>query len=211
MGWARSPCAPPGCIRASHFFRVSRTLHLYIFICFSSSVFFFAYPLNDSVMNGSAASSSRKELTRVAQRRLSRELTEWSVKNPPVPGMSVSTDRLDEWMVTVMGAEGSVYENERYILRFVFPTDYPMEAPEVVFLEPTPRHPHVYSNGHICLNVLYDGWSPALTVTSVCLSIVSMLSSATRKCVPPDNETYVRNCQGRSPKQTRWMFHDDHV
>lgn len=165
-------------------------------------------------MNGGGASGSShtKELTRVAQRRLSRELAEWSVKNPPVPGMSVATtNRLDEWLVTVMGAEGSVYQAERYTLRFVFPTDYPMEAPEVVFLMPTPRHPHVYSNGHICLNVLYDGWSPALTVTSVCLSIVSMLSSAPRKTVPPDNETYVRNCQGRSPKQTRWMFHDDHV
>jgi len=33
----------------------------------------------------------------------------------------------------------------------------------------------------VCLNVLYDGWSPALTVTSVCLSILSMLSSATEK------------------------------
>ncbi|CAN8075893.1 unnamed protein product [Agarophyton chilense] len=161
---------------------------------------------------GGPSSHRRKELTRVAQRRLTRELTEWSVKTPPVPGMSVSeTDRVDEWLVTVTGAAGSVYENEKYTLRFVFPSDYPMEAPEVVFLQPTPRHPHVYSNGHICLNVLYDGWSPALTVTSVCLSIVSMLSSATKKGVPPDNDTYIRNCQGRSPKQTRWMFHDDHV
>lgn len=164
-------------------------------------------------MAASSSSSGGKELTRVAQRRLTRELTEWSVKNPPIPGMGVTTtnNRLDEWLVTVPGAEGSVYSGDRYTLRFTFPTDYPMEAPEVVFMLPTPKHPHVYSNGHICLNVLYDGWSPALTVTSVCLSIVSMLSSATKKAVPPDNETYVRNCGGRSPKQTRWMFHDDHV
>ncbi|KAE8707737.1 Ubiquitin-conjugating enzyme 15 [Hibiscus syriacus] len=40
----------------------------------------------------------------------------------------------------------------------------------------------------------------------------SMLSSATAKQCPEDNDRYVRNCRnGRSPKQTRWWFHDDKV
>jgi ubiquitin-protein ligase len=96
-----------------------------------------------------------RQLSKVAQRRLSRELSEWSVKEPPVPGMAVATtDRLDEWLVSVQGAEGSVYAGELYRLRFVFPSEYPMEAPEVVFLQPTPRHPHVYSNGHSMFSAL---------------------------------------------------------
>ncbi|CAJ0628548.1 7176_t:CDS:10 [Entrophospora sp. SA101] len=63
------------------------------------------------------------------------------------------------------------------------------------------------SNGHICLNVLYNQWSPVLSVRSVCLSIQSMLSSCTTKEPPPDNSTYVKNAK-ESPKQTQWYFHE---
>ncbi len=52
-----------------------------------------------------------------------------------------------------------------------------------------PKHEHVYSNGFICLSTLYDGntslhlsdWTPSLRVSSVCLSVQSMISSATKK------------------------------
>ncbi|KAI5694869.1 hypothetical protein M8J75_007073 [Diaphorina citri] len=73
-----------------------------------------------------------------------------------------------------------------------------------------PVHPHVYSNGHICLSILTDDWSPALSVQSVCLSIVSMLSSCKEKKRPPDNTFYVRTCN-KNPKKTKWWYHDDSV
>ncbi|KAK4530260.1 hypothetical protein CCYA_CCYA03G1117 [Cyanidiococcus yangmingshanensis] len=159
-----------------------------------------------------------KRMSPMATRRLHKELSDWylsgrTAEHSPQPTILLETPvtRLDEWFVSLRGADSTLYAGEWYRLRFRFPSDYPIEAPEVVFLGTPPVHEHVYSNGHLCLSILYDSWSPALTVNSVALSIQSMLSSATEKRRPPDNDTYVRNCRGRSPKHTRWLFHDDGV
>ncbi|XP_043465330.1 ubiquitin-conjugating enzyme E2 W isoform X1 [Leptopilina heterotoma] len=149
----------------------------------------------------------------IFQRRLQKELM--SLIREPPPGMYVDGDNVDEnlnqWVVNMEGAKGTLYEGEHFQLQFKFSPKYPFDSPEVTFIGGNiPVHPHIYSNGHICLSILTDDWSPALSVQSVCLSIISMLSSCKEKTRPPDNSFYVKTCN-KNPKKTKWWYHDDSV
>ncbi|CAG8623088.1 16875_t:CDS:2 [Gigaspora margarita] len=74
-----------------------------------------------------------------------------------------------------MGPTESPYTGGVFFLAIHFPTDYPFKPPKVNF---TTRiyHPNINSNGSICLDILRDQWSPALTISKVLLSICSMLT-----------------------------------
>ncbi|KAH6922435.1 hypothetical protein HPB50_013608 [Hyalomma asiaticum] len=159
------------------------------------------------LMDAPATSSAGSLLLK----RLQKELL--SMQKEPPPGVSVDMDNvgsnLTQWIVDMEGAKGTLYEGEKFQLLFKFSSKYPFDSPEVTFLGPNiPVHPHVYSNGHICLSILTDDWSPALSVQSVCLSIVSMLSSCKEKKRPPDNSLYVKTCN-KNPKKTKWWYHGE--
>ncbi|VAI26296.1 unnamed protein product [Triticum turgidum subsp. durum] len=102
----------------------------------------------------SSSTPSRKALSKIACNRLQKELAEWQV-GPPAGFKYKVSDNLQRWVIEVGGAEGTLYAGETYQLQVDFPEHYPMEAPQVIFLNPAPMHPHIYSNGHICLGKLH--------------------------------------------------------
>src|ERR1700733_16283768 len=68
------------------------------------------------------------------------------------------------WQATIMGPPDSPYTGGVFFLLIHFPIDYPFKPPKVNF---TTRiyHPNINSNGSICLDILRDQWSPALTIS----------------------------------------------
>merc|ERR1712232_1297589 len=80
------------------------------------------------------------------------------------------------WQATIMGPEGTPYEGGVYFLDVHFPTDYPFKPPKITF---TTRiyHPNINSNGSICISILKEEWSPALTIQKVLLGISSLLNA----------------------------------
>ena len=112
----------------------------------------------------------------MAIKRINKELTDFN-KDPPgnCSAGPVNPDDLFHWQATIMGPSDSVYQGGVFFLNIHFPTDYPFKPPKCVF---TTRiyHPNINSNGSICLDILKDQWSPALTISKVLLSISSLLT-----------------------------------
>jgi ubiquitin-conjugating enzyme E2 D/E len=84
-------------------------------------------------------------------------------------------DDMFHWQATIMGPDDSPYSGGVFFLDIHFPADYPFKPPKVHF---TTRiyHCNINSNGGICLDILKDQWSPALTISKVLLSICSLLT-----------------------------------
>ena len=76
---------------------------------------------------------------------------------------------------------------------------------------PIPMHPHIYSNGIICLDLLgTQGWSPVQSVESVCMSIQSMLTGNSKNERPPGDEDFVQRNRQR-PRDIDFYYHDNTV
>jgi ubiquitin-conjugating enzyme E2 D/E len=79
------------------------------------------------------------------------------------------------WQATIMGPSDSPYAGGVFLVQIHFPPDYPFKPPKVAFRTRV-YHPNINSNGSICLDILKEQWSPALTVSKVLLSICSLLT-----------------------------------
>ena len=115
-----------------------------------------------------------------AVRRLQKELAEVhedSVNDQQnlIYSVNPDGDNLFSWSGYIFGPHGSPYQNGAFKITIDYPPNYPFKAPKIAF-QTRIYHPNINSSGMICLDILKDKWSPALTISKVLMSISSLLT-----------------------------------
>lgn len=84
-------------------------------------------------------------------------------------------ENIYSWSAQIYGPEDTPYEGGVFKLNIVYPKDYPFKPPKINFITKV-YHPNIDTSGNICLDILKDKWSPALTISKILLSICSLLN-----------------------------------
>jgi len=91
-------------------------------------------------------------------------------------------DDLKHWKGAIFGPSDTCYEGGTFIIDIVIPTEYPFKPPKMKF-DTKIWHPNISSQtGAICLDILKNEWTPALTIRTALISLQALL------CAPePDD------------------------
>jgi ubiquitin-conjugating enzyme E2 D/E len=117
----------------------------------------------------------------MALKRIQKELIDLG-KDPPTNCSAGPQNEADpfHWQATIMGPDDSPFSGGVFFLNIHFPSDYPFKPPKIAFTTPI-YHPNINAQGGICLDILKDQWSPALSISKVLLSLSSLLADANPK------------------------------
>ena len=87
-------------------------------------------------------------------------------------------NNIRHWKGKIWGPPDSVYEGGVFQIDIKIPDKYPYVPPKMQF-DTKIWHPNISSQtGAICLDILKDEWSPALTIRTALLSIQALMTAA---------------------------------
>jgi len=108
-------------------------------------------------------------------RRIQKELTDLQRDPPSNCSAGPIGDDMFRWEGVILGPADSPYSGGVFKLEILFPVDYPFKPPKLQFTTKI-YHPNINAAGLICLDILKQQWSPALTISKVLLSVTSLLT-----------------------------------
>lgn len=111
----------------------------------------------------------------MALKRLQKELSDMMLDPPANCSAGVLDQDIFQWKATIIGPEDTPYHGGVFNLTIYFPPEYPFKSPKINFKTKI-YHPNINAAGQICLDILKDQWSPALSISKVLLSICSLLN-----------------------------------
>ena len=107
-------------------------------------------------------------------KRIEYELKEMQTNPPSNCSAGLVNKNIYEWQATILGPTKSPYEGGVFYVKIEFPKNYPFNPPKLNFITKI-YHCNISTDGSICLDILKEQWSPALTISKVLLSICSLL------------------------------------
>eukprot|EP01120_Amphizonella_sp_Union-15-10_P008187 TRINITY_DN288_c0_g1_i1.p1 TRINITY_DN288_c0_g1~~TRINITY_DN288_c0_g1_i1.p1 ORF type:complete len:148 (-),score=20.52 TRINITY_DN288_c0_g1_i1:188-631(-) len=116
----------------------------------------------------------------MALKRIQRELQDLIACPPANCSAGPVGDDLFHWSASILGPDSTPYAGGVFFLDIMFPYDYPFKLPKVHFTTKV-YHPNISEGGHICMDILKEQWSPALTISRVLLSMSSLLNDPNPK------------------------------
>lgn len=111
----------------------------------------------------------------MSQRRIQKELQEFRKDCPLNCSAGPIGEDIFRWEGIIVGPDDTPYAGGIFDMKILFPVDYPFKPPTITFVTKI-YHPNINQAGGICLDILKNQWSPALTISKVLLSVCSMLS-----------------------------------
>ncbi|CAM9540789.1 unnamed protein product [Phaeothamnion confervicola] len=109
--------------------------------------------------------------------RIRKELQECARDTKSGVTASPVGESLTHLVGTIIGPEGTPYEGGTFSIDITVPQGYPFEPPKMKFTTKI-WHPNISSQtGAICLDILKDQWSPALTIKTALLSLQALMCS----------------------------------
>ena len=110
-----------------------------------------------------------------ALNRLNREFRR--INEDAIINIDLRDDNLLTWFATLIAQDNTRFSGQKFIAEISFPTSYPFNPPTLRFLTPV-NHISVDRHGNVCMDILKDAWSPALTAEMVLISALSILNDS---------------------------------
>jgi ubiquitin-conjugating enzyme E2 D/E len=107
-------------------------------------------------------------------RRLAKEYSEIQKGNDFSIRPGSDEEFLTRWTAWIVPLSDSLYFGGRFEIELTFRAEYPFKPPKVRFKTKI-FHPGINEQGSCSLDILYDNWSPALTIHKLIMSLEAML------------------------------------
>lgn len=79
------------------------------------------------------------------------------------------------WKGEIKGPEDTCYQGGIFVVDIIIPQDYPFKPPKMKF-DTKVWHPNISSvTGAICLDILKNEWTPALTIRTALISLQALM------------------------------------